>query len=906
MRFFGDFRSIDTTADPNGQKYRVLLFTGYDGRNPYPTYTYLIPQHAAPITIPATGFQMTMATKPFTVNYEGDSENIYKPYRCSTATVSFMETKFDTELLNATGTNTLVILLKWNNDVSEVNGRMYNSTTGETLSKTEVYHNDTGVRADDYNPYEYDRFCYNVEWIGFSTPETFSMDYSHVTDTFTLNAQDALSTLQYSKYTWIGDEQNTVVPFSDILLEFCKGLGTYRKVYVTDTVKFPDVSSLLTNVYWQQNNNFDEDDKPTDKLTVLTQILTYLNLTAIPYKNDLIITSPNAIAEGWHNYFTYALPFNGYIMNWPKESAEYTAQPQEQLSDEYAIDETSYADGGTTISTSNIYNSVKADVDEYAVDLMLPDITDNNLFNYHYYDFSHDYFFRDGTTRVYWCWEHDFWHVKSEYLQTFQYNGTASDYNAWYTTEVEGNPNYGLSAMQWKPTSAIVDDGGVKMEQYSTVAQSPYNPTRKIYFYNPNFTSSWAVVGRSEVDSRFQTMLYTKTKPVVLCGSQYLQITGSWVFYASNVAIFHTMPTTQYINDYVNLDVDFSTQWAYLRAKVKCCGQWLKNTSSGYGWQDTETDVKLYYQTRTGKAHGVQTDFQRTFRNFDGIVVELPVTGDTAIVGAIEMWISRPLGCGTITSSCATLTNFAINVVPSNVINATGTKIDEVTNTEYKTEIDPNNIEQYTVDALRLSSDSTKGARFSQTIRNGYKTMPKIYNVATGNYSLAEQHITNNIANQYSTPTINLQMTLHNTLTPYTCITWGKMPNKKFVMDSAEIDFEYERQNITITEVKAPNTLTTTKENTTRNYRRNSDLLFHDNKLTERNTTVLSNDAITINGTFSGATGSVIYTGDEPETGCITLQPNFTDATMQLSVPNDMLNNIFFTVNGNELVVTTT
>ena len=183
--------------------------------------------------------------------------------------------------------------------------------------------------------------------------------------------------------------------------------------------------------------------------------------------------------------------------------------------------------------------------------------------------------------------------------------------------------------------------------------------------------------------------------------------------------------------------------------------------------------------------------------------------------------------------------------------------------------------------------------------------MPNVYNVVTGNYSLPEHHITNNIANQYATPTVNLSMTLHNQIKPYSLVTWSQMANKKFVVDSTEIDYEYERQTITLSEVKQPNTLTTTRENTPRNYRRNNDLLFNNNRIAERHTTVLINDAITITGTFTTSTGHLIYTGDEVETGCITIQPNFNNATMQVSVPNDMGGDVTFTVTDRQLTITT-
>lgn len=877
-RYYGDFRSIDTSNDPNGQKYRVLILTGYDRTNPYPTYAYTNPQTQTTINIPATGVEVKMADNPFTVNYEGDTENIYKPYRCSTATVCFRQSDINLNFLNSNGTSTLVLLLKWKNEVVDDGNRMRNTATGQTLQKSLVHVTGSVLPyIMDYNPASYDAFCFNVEWVGFSTPETFSMDYSHVTDTFTLNAQDAFSTLQYKKFAV---EDYPVVSFQNTFFEFLQKLGTYRKIYTTDTIKFPDVSgNILSYTYEQVLNNYDEDLKATDQFDTLTQILTYLNLTAIPYKNNLILTTPNAITEGWSNYYVYSLPYNGNVVNWPEQGAEYTYTGQEYLSHNYTVTADSFADGGTTISTVNIYNSVNVECDEYGVQLMLPDIEDEDNLSNHYYEYTHGYFFRSGDDRQNWYWEHDFWAVNIPKMKTYQYVG--NNYNDSWNTQEQWPPNYSEnSGIYYSPTCAILDDGGHTYTANEMEGlQKPYNPTRKIYFRTPSYSST-----RSGVENSWQTMMYAKTEDVVFTGSHYLQITGDWTFYNSANWTFKHQPTTHEISSQM-ANAKRADSCCWVRAKVKACDKWLTNSGSGYTWSDTETTVQLRLQTdSTQNAFGVSTPFRNTTRNYNGIVVKLPITGDAARVGAVEIWFSRPFGvAASYLCETATLTNFEFNVIPEQDLNR---KQRNQANTSYKTTIDNNAVEEYGDITLKLSSDKDKGTRFSQVIRNGYRVMPNIYNVATGNYHLPEQHISTNIANQYATPTVNLQMTIHNEITPYTCIQWPRMTGKKFVPDALTINYEYETQDITITEVKEPNTQTTERRDVTRNYRRNEDLIFNDNRITTPNALTLNNEPFILNGTFSQGNGYCLYDGSETEVGNITLQADFSNCNMRVSIPN--------------------
>lgn len=100
------------------------------------------------------------------------------------------------------------------------------------------------------------------------------------------------------------------------------------------------------------------------------------------------------------------------------------------------------------------------------------------------------------------------------------------------------------------------------------------------------------------------------------------------------------------------------------------------------------------------------------------------------------------------------------------------------------------------------------------------------------------------------------------------------------------INYEYETQSVTITEVKEPNTHTTERRDVTRNYRRNDDLVFNDNRITPPNALALNNEPFILNGTFSQGNGYCLYDGSETEVGNITLQADFSNCNMRVSIPN--------------------
>lgn len=932
-RYYGDFRSIDTSTDPKGQKYRVVIFTGYTGGNPYEYDDIVVEDYQYHTMVgwyvPINGTELTMTDRPFVVNYEGDVENIYKPYRCSTATVSFLQDNINLDFLNSNGTSTLVVLLKWKNEVEErLNNSnqpyMYNTQTGQTLNRLTIWDNAShpypwDLLYRDYEPYKYDNFCYTVEWVGYSTPETFSMDYSHTTDTFTLNAQDALSTLQFVKYKRDA-ESNQLYTLNDELFYILKQLSTYKTIHVTDTVKFPDIyGNILTKIATQTLNNFDEDKKPQNELEVLTRLLTYLNLTAIPFKNELILTTPNAIAEGWNNYYTYTLPNNNYILNFPNDNAEYTYTGEEYINNTYNINADSFADGGTTISTTNIYNSVTATVDNYEVGDLMPEIDDTDKFvaastmTTNYYSES----VTEGgeTVTNYYTWERKNVTPPANGRITLKHYG-ADLYGGVWNTEL----NYVPSLTDYsKPGCYLIEHSGMQQTESANTLPLNSNYGRDFYFHTARFISGELWISRRDAgynnnppsmddkSVRWQPMLVFDSDNVLMFAGDNLNICGEWTFYCGKdyqtyIAPYSFDRKTAKSQAHTG---QLSTLYNYVWGKVRVGNKWLSNTGETYYWVPNETWVRIYIDWKEGKlAFSTPYEFKQTNRNIKGTCIPLPITGDEVMFGNVHIELDRPLGTYYFACTSALLKDFEVKVI---TVDGTHNR-----NVEFKTEIDSDNVTEYNVDSA-IGSQHTNGALWSEAVKTNYNNgtytkMPNVYNVATSNYHKPEQHITTNIANQYSTPTINLQMKLHNDLTPYSLVNWSRLNGKNFIVDSCEIDYEYNTNSVTLVEVKQPTPLVTTRRNRTRNYRRNRDIIAnpqttYDNKIT------IGSYIVGIGTTFSTSNGYLIANSSSVIYGCLTIQPNFENCDMLVSVPQllETISSFSVSVNtNNELIITCT
>lgn len=611
MLYSGIFRSLDQSVDPKGQLYKVLIFTGYDPNNrnsiiigedergtnvgPYPTKRIRVGMSGVSFIyryIPdiESVVNLTMTDHPFTVEYEGDTDNVHKPYRCSSATVSFLQENLNTDFINSIGNGVMVVLLKWKNEVIQQGSQMVNTITSETLPITNYIYEDPITQRQnryfhDFIPWKYDKFCYDVEWTGFATPEMLNVEYDHITDRFSLNCQDALSTLQYMKF----DRTDQLETIQETLFKMLYKLGTYKDVYITNSVHFnngtgglytyitPLTGPAMKHLVHQQDNFIDEDGEPIKYFDVLEKMMDYLSLTAIPYKDSLWIVSNEGLAMGHTTYRHFNMEISTRLWILPVETtlgSYYTDMGDVDISDTAVLTGSHFC-GGTDISSNIIYNKVKVVCDEMRPDPLLPDLNSDSNYtvelpaqnqpiernlhdsyvspsgpiteNYHYFEMYMNRPADDVDDIKCYCYpnigaNYNNWNgtpheVTDEDLiisHNIHVPGTSSGATYDAVKGVTGD----ASALEYGCMACLAEHGDVDV---SSDTEQP-----KILSLNKdiliaemaNYTNVRRLVTTNIHDyddkaNYWNPLVYIKSKPFLANGKQYININGSFEFFTS-------------------------------------------------------------------------------------------------------------------------------------------------------------------------------------------------------------------------------------------------------------------------------------------------------------------------------------------------------------------------------------
>ena len=966
MRYVGDFRSLDQSVDPKGQQYRALIFTGYDGTSPYPYAKYggyavevaggasrWIPERY----VPDAGTELTMCANPFIVRYEGDEKNKYKTHHLSRASVSFIQTSLNEDFISTLGTSVLVVLLKRKNDVVEQGNQMVNLTTGATLSKVRIY--DPFMEVMDHVYYTiyygydwkaYEAFCYDVEWIGFSMPNTISCGFDHVKEVFTLECQDALSTLAYRNAVNTGVD---VLSFKDLILPYLEALGCYDHIYITNNIHLPAAfdhdngSNIMEYVMTQIDNYFDEDGNPQKQLDVIDVIMDYMNLTITPWRNNLIIYNPDCVQSGFMNFTDYQITRaagNTEVFLRPGGTYE-RSETNVELSNQVYLNENSFCDSGTQISSGDVYDRAVIVCDEYHPQNPIPSIEDDDNLKTDIADNSQDVHFQaksSTTSNPVWnYWECYSYRPVIEGIKCYKYGedtrtGTSSHYDVvWSNTQTEitdedckmqkmGTTQYPYWPNLWlHPACIVVDNNGVEGVSSGTDVPHAESYSRQ-FFFNSLTRWGWSfrhhVTGQTmyyDFDDKTeysQKLLYIKSKPLLFNGHQYLNIKGKWEFYANgnrDDGRFAMWPTNDIYGSGNAGGRGFNPAFNFIYATVKCAGKYLNVTDPNtYTWQDTEVVTKLYLAnpglSKGADYCGKQFEFASPLRNLEGLYFRIPVDEGNCKPSRIEIWFDRPMGPGgEIVSGgvdqpalchVSTLEDFEMNITSDTYVETKGKTDPESDNTEYNTEILTGAVEEYPQIQLNLSSSDRKGLSYSETcIKRGedYVVTDRVYNDATSSFGIPEKVILDGVIDQHTTPSIHLNVPLFRScnITPVSRIRWGQLPGMDFLVDSMAINYEYESVEVDLMEMKESvhDDRDINVVSKTRNLYRTDDIIFN-GRIARRLMSVVRNTADPASATsqtlLDTMSNHIIMQSDYESEGASRFVVDFQDGKASFSTPS--------------------
>lgn len=269
--------------------------------------------------------EITLADNPVTISMVTGDNTVYKPYKCSNATIRILMDGYNFDLNNA-----------FSNKVA-----------------VKIYRED------------------KIIWTGFATPNAYTQDFNTYYNVFELECQDAISTLQYYNYTK-KDEKDLIPKADNFINIIARALSfldyPYTSIFVSDTIKVVGASdlSVLDALFISPNNFIDEDGEAWNYLQILEEICRITGLTAVPHEDRLYFINTDAIARGMNDYYMYSLANN---MLHPSFKAT--------VRESYNVGIDTINREGTSITLDSIYNKVKVKDDLYPVENQLPNIYDD-------------------------------------------------------------------------------------------------------------------------------------------------------------------------------------------------------------------------------------------------------------------------------------------------------------------------------------------------------------------------------------------------------------------------------------------------------------------------------------------------------------------------------------------------
>ena len=753
--------------------------------------------------------EITLSGTPFVTEMDTSDENIYKPVKYQSATVSVV-------------------------------------TENETDYMFDVYSgnaNNTDIRVYDDND--------NLVWGGFATPVLYNNGYTSVHEILNIEAIDGLSILQYYKYS---TSSKTIKSFAQIITDILAKCEVYDEFYINASQKLTSSSStcILNDLYISEQNFFDEkdSDETDDDVAwtcqeVLEEICTYLGLVCVGNGNKVYFLDLDAIKNNQNAYWKYNVGQTGY---------SYVS-----LSETIALNGELYRGTGSTLSLDNVYNKVSIKDDFYKFDDIIPDIYDTaqNITKSSDPTLQSSTNINDGmygevvqgvqgnsTTdtnnnmiimidRVYDPEEEEYTYYNAVFVKYFK--------NPYYRFYSYGNPsNDSLNYTDTKTMhgACIAKFYVKKMEE--TYAQSWLQYLIGINNYSDHTLDDWMAKNQiSSVNFKdYIMMLNPETNHITnenITSYPYFETLGSdfnALFGGDNA---YLVIKGKYIYHYFNNDPypipedepDISEgRYAmdagntYLLAKL----QWGDQYWNGTEWSSTNSTFQIPYM-RDDTSNGDRRADGTMFKSLEfvntvtwrigitekGYMIKMP-TGKV-MSGMPKLTVYKPFDPNYHSTksgdnegqwykhSVVFLEDFSIKAV---IGDPTYSDVND-SDTVYTNIIDNHHVQEMEEIKLKICTNDNKNPNYSSVAyisNNEYQFLDTIYNSAlTSNGVINYNGNSNNgqlrpeewliyrLTNQYSQPKIRLTLELNQRMNPYTLVTDKWLLGKKFIIDSQSTDY---------------------------------------------------------------------------------------------------------------------
>lgn len=696
---------------------------------------------------------ITLGATPFTVAYEGDEENIFKPLKLSSATISIVNDDYLFDIYTPVAQGNKVQLLQGS----------------------------------------------NVIWTGYVTPNLYSQPYEDDADAFEVECIDALSTLQWYNYE---TDVKKIESIYNIIKKCLKQCNAYNIFYFTCNKQLTstDTGEVLKRLYISEQNFFDDDNEGWKYKDVLEELCKYLGVTCMAYGNKVYFIDYTALEAGNNDYFMYNINTD--------------AVSKVTLEDTIAVNNSIYEKNGSTLSLDKTFNTVSVETDFNVVDEVIPNIFDDKyIIPWDNNNWQGGHAGNDDANKVYGSKYFEFyWKFYRHKLYTQKWYDSATHNEIGQPFSINMGQCTNTKEFQFA-NSTLANKIGSVIVKHTCEGFGDFYDARDNKNASPNFKNYLLIFTNDRSIWTPQVLFETRFEdatPFFIGDNTYFLINGSMTCMDRQYC-FILPPTYGEKDDKIEHypAINCSLQVGNYSWNGT---QWVEYDGTDKIFE-VISNAKLYDKGFNGKEFSVKNNVDWTQNYLDGdsgyaIPAPLNVSKNTAII--FKLWSPQIKPNGKYRLDCLWLKDLSLKVAVAHPYDfnqydpVTGENVDD-TNTVYKNVIDDNYVEEGVEETFKICTWNNKKPNYSSVVVGSGDTfnyLHNVYNPSTQQNLLHEEHFIYNMVSQYKNPAVRVNSTLSNIFKPWTVATDTCLPNMKFIVDSQEIDYRMNSTNINLVEKK--------------------------------------------------------------------------------------------------------
>ena len=669
--------------------------------------------------------QLVLGSTPITTEIETSENHIYKPCKYSCATIGIVSNDYMFDIYSATAQQ----------------------------NKVELYQDNS------------------LKWVGYTTPNLYTMGYECQIEELEIEAIDGLSTLQYYKYKPISGTKSIVklIDIVDYLIGKC---NCYTNYYISHNTVLSQYNNecLLSKLEISEQNFFDEDDEPMTMQEVLEEICRFINVSCVADGDQVYFLDYDAIKNGINTYYKFAVGNTSGTVVTLQQSKEIKASD--------------YAENGGVISLDNVYNKAIVVDSLYSFDSVIPSIWDDKHLaiqmtmdfgnNWHYYQEVDE----DGKGGKHKCF--------------FKYYNN-SNYKSYYYTKDTIQQTYPL----------IIDYGATQRYIGATICRAFFkkvdnfdDPINDVNYKDYLLLHVHNQTNNLETLPLFELLVNDAAPSFIGGENTYLVIKGNFLMMDRESEMY-------IMQGYTNKDDDFNPDNLWINCKL----QYGNKFWDGNYWRTYDCMFRLPIDNNDQDDHCINQNFpvKNTITwemGIDESGYAIPLPSNEVLTGKPKFTLYAPHKfAGSYRCDAVWLSNFDI------VAKVATFEIDKDidSDTEYSNVIDSDFVNEFEEEEFKICTWDNKEANYSAVAyKTGsyYQFLDNVYNKSTQEYLRCEQHLIKRLVNQYSEPSVILTLNLKNNIKLYATLTDNQLPNKTFIVDYISTDWRFNKAEIKLIEKK--------------------------------------------------------------------------------------------------------